>query len=650
MNMETKKAFWHAAIAAIAICSFSACASSEEDELQNSGNERGVVKTEFTISFPQKMGNATRQSITVVQGQSTPVFRGINSISLRPFTATKENITSSTVLPSPLNFTGTDIVKGTLYSLNNSHLYKDVEIGIGTRSFMFYGCATAETAPNNITQNALNGSLTPNTTTPTGTLADISFTPTPIYNEMNGGTTLVVPTYGKVIAAYLTAIANAKVDDTHTWANSYELGTLYTEFVGINAGSWISVQKAVQQLYTTVYSRTEPIAAKIREAILASLTVDDTSYTLATDNTGEGGTTTGTLTFTSLKNDYGEYPANIGLPDGAAYVKWNATSNAFAALTTSDAETTVDNGGMNFSSLNKYCYPASLYYNGLSNIKTSESSKETEYKNDVTWSAILNTYTDDTGVVSSKTRSIAIIEPVQYAVGRLDVAVQTNGGTSSLKDNDKDGNGKDITVGNNFPITGILVGNQKAVDYKFETTATTKDTEASKMYTIYDSQIPTTEGSISKECRMVAGTINESDYNKYCTHTLVLETADATSADDYNNVAIAVEFQNNSEQIIVGKDKKLIYPGTKFYLVGILKPFNNNDVKYKSSHLPTGKTTNNLIKRAFVQDYTTKVTFNVHDLKKAYNVVPDLRNPNLEIGVSVDLNWAEGITQTIEIQ
>lgn len=649
-HMETKKAFWHAAIAAIAICSFSACASSEEDELQNSENERGVVKTEFTISFPQKMGNATRQSITVVQGQSTPVFRGINSISLRPFTVTKENISTSTALSSPLNFTGIDIAKGTLYSLNNSRLYKDVEIGIGTRSFMFYGCATAETAPNNITQNALNGSLTPNTTTQTSTLADISFTPTPIYNEMNGGTTLVVPTYGKVIAAYLTAIANAKVDDTHTWANSYELGTLYTEFVGINAGSWISVQKAVQQLYTTVYSRTEPIAAKIREAILASLTVDGTSYTLATDNTGEGGATTGTLTFTSLKNDYGEYPANIGLPDGAAYVKWNNTTKEFAALTTSDAETTVDNGGMNFSSLNKYCYPASLYYNGLSNIKTSESSKEAEYKNEVAWSAILEKYTDDTGVVSSKTRSIAIIEPVQYAVGRLDVAVKTNNGASTLKDNDKDGNGKDITVGSNFPITGILVGNQKAVDYKFETTATTAETEASKMYTIYDSQIPKTEGSITKECRMFPGTISESDYNKYCTHTLVLETADASSEDDYNNVAIAVEFQNNSEQIIVGKDKKLIYPGTKFYLVGILKPFNNNDVKYKSSHLPTGKTTDNLIKRAFVQDYTTKVTFNVHDLKKAYNVVPDLRNPNLEIGVSVDLNWAEGITQTIEIQ
>lgn len=650
-NMETKKAFWHAAIAAIAICSFSACASSEEDELQSSGNERGVVKTEFTISFPQKMGNATRQSISVVQGQGTPVFRGINSISLRPFTVKKENITAETALSSPLTFTGTDIASGTLYSLNNSYLYRDVEIAIGTRSFMFYGCATAETAQDGTLPNALNGSLTPNTTTPTGTLADISFTPTPIYDvkDVKDETTLAVPTYGKVIAAYLTAIANAKVDDTHTWANSYELGTLYTEFVGINAGSWISVQKAVQQLYTTVYSRTEPIAAKIREAILASLTVDDTNYQLATDNSGENGATTGTLTFANLD----KYPANIGLPDGAAYVKWDVSK--FAALTTSDAETMVDNGGMNFSSLNKYCYPASLYYNGLSNIKISESSKEAEYKNDVEWSTILGTYTDNTdpdgtGVVSSKTRSIAIIEPVQYAVARLDVAVQTNNGGNTLKDNDKDGNGKDITVGNNFPITGILVGNQKAVDYKFETTPTTDLTEASQLYTIYDSQIPITEGSITKDCRMFPGTISESDYNKYCTHTLVLETADASSEDDKNNVAIAVEFQNNSEQIIVGKDKKLIYPGTKFYLVGKLKPYNNNGVKYKSSHLPTGKTTASDITRAFVQDYTTKVTFRVHDLKKAYNVVPDLRNPNLEIGVSVDLTWQDGITQTIDIQ
>ena len=517
-----------------------------------------------------------------------------------------------------------------------AHLYKDVEIPVGTKSFMFYGCATTETPAAGVRENAHNGSLTPNATTPTNTLADISFTPTPIYDERDGDNNLIVPAYGKVIADYLTEIANVNTDATHTWANSPELSTLYTEFTSMNAGSWTSVKKAVQALYTTVYNREEAIAGKIRDAILATYAINSTTNkALATDHEG-------VLSFETLD----DYPANIGLPDGAAYVRWDSEAKKFNVLTSSGNSAIVDNGGMNFSSLNQYTYPASLYYNGLSNIMTSESSKETEYKNDVTWETILGKYTDDTGVVSPKTRSIAIIDQVQYAVGRLDVAVQTYNGTNTLKDNE----GKDITIGTDFPITGVLIGNQKAVDYKFETTPIDDVTSSSELYTVYDSQIPVTDGSITKECRMVAGTISESDFNKHCTHTLVLETADVQGDDDLNNVAIAVEFQNNSTQIIIGKDKKLIYPGTKFYLVGQLKPNLNNDVCYKASHLPTGKTTANAIKRAFVQDYTTKVKFNVKNLEKAYNVVPDLRNPKLEIGVSVDLTWEDGIKQTIIIE
>ena len=113
---------------------------------------------------------------------------------------------------------------------------------------------------------------------------------------------------------------------------------------------------------------------------------------------------------------------------------------------------------------------------------------------------------------------------------------------------------------------------------------------------------------------------------------------------------VAVEFQNNSDQIIVGKDKKLIYPGTKFYLVGTLKPKVNTTIKYSADHVPSDKTTSNFIERAFVQDYVTRVTFTVESLKNAYNVVPDLRNPHLEIGLSVDLTWQYGIDQDIPIQ
>lgn len=650
--MKMKKYLLIFAAFVAASVSFTACSSEEDLAGQDA---QGTVKTEFTISFPTKMASSTRQSIKVVQGQATPVFRGISGITLRPFLAAKENITANTTLPGALSFTGIDIATGGLNATSNSHLYKDVEINIGTRAFMFYGVASLETPSGSVRPNALNGSLTQEISDTDTKLSGVSFKPTPIYNSE------VVPVNGAVIANYLTAIANAKVSDTETWANSTELSTLYNEFIGMKTGSWTSVQKAVQALYTTLYTRNEAIAGKIRDAILAATyEVGGTAQALATDKAGEGGAATGVLAFVSLGNEYGDYPADLGLPDGAAYINWNTTTKQFDVLTSTESTAVTDNAGLNFSSLKRYCYPASLYYYGLSNIKTSKESKEAEYSKSQDWSAILATYPDaDGSVVQSTTRSIAIIEPVQYAVGRLDVAVATNGGAATLKDNDGK-NGKDITIGTNFPITGILVGNQKAVDYKFETTNTLA---TSTTYTIYDSQIPQTDGTINKDCRLFPGNINapsptspfatnEGDYNKYCTHTLVLETADAatTEDEDIDNVTVAVEFQNNSDKIIVGKDKKLIYPGTKFYLVGTLKPKANTTIKYSADHVPTGKTTDNVIERAFVQDYVTRVTFKVESLKNAYNVVPDLRNPHLEIGLSVDLTWQYGINQDITIQ
>ena len=48
----------------------------------------------------------------------------------------------------------------------------------------------------------------------------------------------------------------------------------------------------------------------------------------------------------------------------------------------------------------------------------------------------------------------------------------------------------------------------------------------------------------------------------------------------------------------------------------------------------------------FKQDYitTAKLTSGEESLKKAYNVIPDLRSPKLEFGLSVDLTWRAGIT------
>lgn len=617
--MKKKKYLFILATLVATILSFTACSS--EDDLSNAEQDgHGVVKTDFTISFPKQMSATTRQSVAIVQGQTPPVFRGINNIELRPLSLTKEAIIASSDLssitaPTPITLTaGTTIGKsgysattanaiantGVLYTTSNSHLYKDISIAIGTRSFMFYGVAPDETKPSGVYSDAThNGALTKATGT---TLSDISFSPAPIYSTANGEAT--------EIADYLTSIANAKYG---SGADEVTTLTYFPNLTSLKVGSWNSVKAAVQQIYSSVYNNTDGLSEAIKTAIL----------TKATDNAGTGNTSTGTLTFTATYT----YPANIGLPDGAASVLWDNTNKRFNAVTT-------DNMGLNVSPLTIYAYPASLYYFGLSNIKTMNKSMATEYNDNDSWETIVGKYTGEgsSNVVQSTTRSIAIVDEVQYAVGRLDVIVQTENNSANIKDNADN----DIAVGaTDFPVTGILVGNQRAVDYKFNTKST-----ASPL-TIYDSQMPT---GTTDDPKVYLSTGSSPTAR---TRTLVLETLDASSEDDASaNVTIAVEFENKTNKIIVGKDKELIYPNTKFYLIGTLKPYKN----YEDTNGITYADTPDKIKKAFVQDYITTAKFKIKSFKNAYNLLPDLRTPNLEIGMSVNLTWESGITQDITIE
>lgn len=585
-------------------------ACTDDDDVQEI-TSMGVVKAEFTISFPKQIGGATRMGLDVVQGQANPVFRGISSMQLIPFNKVSTAITTDIALPNAITLRGAgagveagktgasasadNIIasSGALFTKSNSHLYKDLEIPIGTRSFMFYGVATDKAAPEGVSANAVNGSLTKSTGATT--VGDISFSPTPIFVNAS--------TQATDLAYYLTQIANA-TDGTQTTL------TYFPNFTAIKAGSWNSVKAAVKQVYSSIYNNSDALSTAIKTAITKSYTIDSRNVTFATDDGS------GNLTFSA---DY-SYPTDIGLPDGAAYVLWSESTKQFDVLGN-------DNMGLNVTSLDKYAYPASLYYRGLSNIKTSKESKADSYDDTNTWADILSAYTDDNGVVQSTTRSIAIIDKVEYAVGRLDVTVTTKNGAATLPDFENNA----ITIGTNFPITGIVVANQKAVDYKFETKG---DATA---YTVFDSQMSTGAEGDESVGYLYAGTTSPST-----THTLVLQTVDASSeSDDAANVPIAVEFMNNSSQTIVGKDKQVIYPGTKFYLVGTLKPYNNSTNYY------TGTTTP--IIKAFVQDYITTANFQVSSLQNAYNVLPDLRIPHLEVGLSVDLSWKDGINQTIPI-
>lgn len=672
MKTTKKLAYFCVAVLSNVFC-LTSCTSEEVNP--NYDAERGVVKTEFTISIPAKPAG-TRMTATTVQATGDLAnFRGIKDIKLYPFLPKAGEITTATQKPAVINLVGNTSVSpqgasGTvdntiassqdataLKSGSNSHLYKDVEIEIGTQSFMFYGMAIPSYGNANPTSSQLiaNGTLSDNLSdSTTTTLGDITFSPVKIYNGSLGGN-------ATAILSYLDGIAKAS-----GWreSNNVILQTLYQKFITMRAGSWASVKGAVQQLYKTLYNKT--FVADADNTVKTNI-INKILDTQASDAGG------GTLTFRPLY----DFPADLSLPDGAIYLSWSTTDNKFTIVDFPGAEysgvvlpsgTTLvgyyersgtegnytytaytsgtangtstyykkssDNTGLDIPNLNKYVYPAPLYYRALSNIRTANASKADVYSTAATWDAVLSGYGAEVpgqnDKVISTTRSIAIVDQVQYAVGRLDAIVRTDGATKLM-----DYTGTEIPIKSNdatptyyFPVTGILIGGQKAVDYKFA------QKSGGEAYTIYDNDIPT---GISLTDNTDANTATP-------IHTLVFETADATKDNDENAIVnIAVEFQNNSGDLFVGRYGEIIYPGSKFYLLGTFDPNKNTTVNY------IGVTPATLIKKAFVQDYTTTANLVISSLRNAYNTMPDLRAPQLELGLSVDLTWQTGISQTITI-
>ena len=603
-------------ITSMGLLAMALAACSSDDEVTSEELTRGVVKTEFNISVPPQAG--TRQSDAVTQSAGNlAAFRGMQNVTMIPFATNGEIVSTDIRLGNNLTLITTGAVpaiqtNNTIASLNtngtNSQYYKDVEVPIGTRSFLFYGVATDAAATSPATTQEVNGALTI-TGAEGNTPASITVDLVPI---VTAETTDAMAT---ALVDYLTAIANAKdaTDTNADWSLATNMyNPLRNAFLNLNgttaspmAGSSADLQALVQDLYTKLSDASNATATAIKTAILTKASAD----------------TDGKLTFDSTLGDTSNptacYPSKIYLPDGAAVILWNTTSNAFEVVTAAQ------NFGVNVAQLTKYVYPASLYYRANSQISIDdENTHAADYTAATTTSwdnmtggaydanSLLGKYPTHQGVVTVNTKSIAMEEQVQYAVGRLDVKVKAAAATLA------DGEDASIALGTeNFPITGVIIGGQKQVDFEFKPVASAAE------YTIYDNQMATTS-------YLLTSTLTD-DNLPVVNRTLVLETAEANDA----VVKFAVEFQNNSGEAFVGKDG-VIPNGCKFYLLG---------------ELDMSKLTNPTVPSIFKQDYVTTVIATVQNLKNAYNIIPDLRAPKLELGLSVNLEWQAGNVFTTEM-
>ncbi len=677
MNMMRKYLLTLAAFVAAAT-SFTAC-SSEEDAAESAELEQGAVKAQFNISIPQAYKSArTRSTDYVVQegtnGDLTDLtqFRGIEDIYLFPFA--KENDNDGDAVVSALTSKGrirlSQILKPTvaegnyvnqipsqkLLKGNNAILFGDVDVTINTNHFLFYGHAIDETSTNG-GNKFMNGSIIPydisdpNNPVEIANTSYASITPSNLSFQLEGiladETNANANAKETAILAFLNNILHASAtvgSETVKWANtsSLDLRILYNNFKSMRAGSSASLQAAIEMLYfeglLSKKSDTDlgDETTKLATAICKVIEDNTTDVTLDQPNKK--------LTFNSTISGYPEV-----MPAGSAVLGITTDTNgteSFTYVLPNDDSYFVDATALNVPAKARYVYPANLYYFGNSGILVSNALKTDLYDDDNTtsstskdlWEKIANTTNFSDGAkITSETKSIAIKDQVQYAVGRLDVKVSTykdgSGQPTTLEDATKiDANKVSIS---DLKLTGVLIGGQRAVNWKFDSESSTDQ------YIIYD--------NIEKSCNLAGGiavtssafaNITNSSTAIGYNHTLVLQTKKYTagtgggSATGDEKVSVLLELQNNGKAF-EGKDGT-IGKGCKFYLLGVLDMSKLSNEDKKSDYI-------------FQQDYITCANFTIASLENAMNVIPDLRDPQIELGLSVNLTWKTGNTFNVDI-
>lgn len=613
-------------VALSGIVAFSACSSENDMGAEvNPTFDGKTVKTQFALNVPY--GNTgTRMSADAAQQNSN--FRGISNMKLLPFAEEPAVDKTSTSLINLGVNTNAFESDGSDYANQGRYIYRDVEIPIGTKHFVFYGKATGtETTTTDPDKLFEKGYLSNNLSGTTGTTVSLDNTNFALQKinetlDLNGATSGTDKSYRKVLKA-LQDVTGTKVTDGATtieWNNITTSATdmklnhaekLWDAFKTLKAGSANSVRITLENLkksagVTTLGATEAPTADgdDLLKTLVKNIDVALTTL-LGTDNT---------------------FPADFNLPDGAIAVTYDNTSGNWKYNTPVD----MNGASINYANIT---YPASLDYfvNSPAKARNDASTGLT----DGIWPEKDKWTKDETGIwtgwgdeVKNTTHTIALEKAIQYGVANLELTI--NAKTNKLLDNAKANGGQvadqnvDVT-GDKLVMTGVLIGGQPTkVEWNYEPkTGTTFD------LTIYDKKMNVATASaegINVPVKPTASTPN---------YTLVLDNNNNTSA---KPIYVAVELVNKTGIDFYGADG-MVPAGGKFYLIGKLDPTDAATV---------GENPKN-VDRVFLKDYTTKANLTIKDLKNAYNVIPDLRSTAISVGLAVNLEWQNGITFDVEI-
>ena len=605
------KYFLMGTVALSGMTAFTACSSENEPSAEVNPTFNGsTVKTQFALNLPYA-ATGTRQSADVAQQNNN--FRGIQDMRLLPFTG---DVTGSSASLSLITLGYNSDAFQSDAEAQGRYIYRDVEIPVGTKNFVFYGKAKGDYTSvdnkftnGNLVEKGLDGS--------TVALNNVKFELEAInsgLNLANAATADDSESYKKVLNA-LQTVTDTKVtsaDKTIEWTNVTVPASGANDYAKLNHAN---------KLWKSFKKLTAGSAASVREALTRleeSVGVDALAPGVTAECNGEGLLQTLKANIATAKEllDKNEetgnkFPADFNLPDGAVQVKLSETGNkwSFKSPTVQVGEASIDYA--------KITYPAALYYTVNTPVKANDNAStglaDGMWPGRTEWTGGTAKWGEGwTDEVVNSTRTIALEKAIQYGVANLKTTVKLK--AKNLDDNaqKKGGQVKDqnIDASGKLKLTGVLVGGQpEYVGWDFTAPAAITSFD----YTVYDNKIASN----------AALTTTASDPN----YTLVL---DNNKAEQATVVYVVLEFVNNTGVDFYGKEG-MVPKGGKFYLVGKLDMNTVSD------------TNKNGCNHIFVQDRTTVANFSIKDLKDAYNNIPDLRSTSVSVGLAVNLTWEKGI-------
>ena len=626
----------------VTVCLLPSCRKEEGTRV----NKARLVPVQMALSVGQE-DNSTKGKPSIITEMSKKVtFRGMTGITIIPFevSGSIEADDSCAYYPSRLSditcYTypkaigaGGTYVDG-LVENNHSHLYPSgsVSFPIGTASVLAYGYAPTAEAENEIRSRHLNGALNAFGLGREETMSsaqDVYFEPVPIFSNNS------LPAQAQNLADVLNAILvpdNPSIheiqytahfwyeDKNHEWQEGSTnvvwneeieevlLRECYLETTNsghLTPGCGRSVEYMIGRLYRRLKTHviqndtpyeymhsgvlyeamkenggTEPLTWGDLFNGLKSMLIDKIE---ALDN--------GVLSVDKTQNivelssdNLRNYPGNLGLPEGAATLRWSGTRFYPVADLNENPEEGV-------APVKSYCYPPRLWYYANTTISTSSSDKSEAYNNETTWSAILSEYRYGK-TVSGSTRSVALDQPLKFSCGLLVATVIA--ATEDLDDGD-DVPGTSIHLEDNtFPVTGVVIGSQQKLNFDFTPSG-------GQSYFLYDDSFP-------EDLQLPVPSEKPDTLYSFVSQTPAGEP-----------VYLCLELRNNSGQSFTGADG-IVLPGSRFYLVG--------KIEAPSS-----------VGSVFQKHSTTTIHCTVVSLKDALNAIPNLEKPHISLGVRIKADW-----------